>query len=54
VDGVVLQQIKAELIGLYAIAHPGLKAKYKLLAKKTRSYRFALQVMLSEFNVERR
>jgi hypothetical protein len=29
VDGVVLQQNKAELIGLYAIARSGLKAKYK-------------------------
>jgi len=42
-DGVVLQQNKAELIGLYAIARSGQKDKYKLLVKKTRSYRFALQ-----------
>jgi len=52
VDGVVLQQNKAEWIGLYAIARSGLKDKYKLLVQKTRSYRFALQVMLSEFNIE--
>jgi hypothetical protein len=40
VDGVVLQQNKAELIGLYAIARFGLKDKYKLLVKKIRSYSF--------------
>jgi hypothetical protein len=40
---VVLQQNKAELIGLYAIARSGLKDKHKLLVKKTRSYGFALQ-----------
>ena len=42
VDGVVLQQNKAELIGHYAIARSGLKDKYKFLVKKTRSYGFAL------------
>jgi len=41
---VVLQQNKAELIGLYAIAQSGLKDKYKLLVKKTRSYGFVLQI----------
>jgi len=40
---VVLQQNKAEWIGLYAIARSGLKDKYKLLVQKTRSYGFALQ-----------
>jgi len=43
VDGVVPQQNKAELIELYAIARSGLKDKYKLLVKKTRSYSFASQ-----------
>ena len=43
VDGMVLQQYKAELIALYAIARSGLKDKYKLLVQKTRSYGFALQ-----------
>jgi len=47
---VVLQQNKAELIGLYAIARSGLEDKYKLLAKKTRSYRFALQKNASDKN----
>ena len=34
VDGVVLQQNKAESIELYAIARSGLKDKYKLLESK--------------------
>jgi len=50
VDGVVLQQNKAELIGLYAIARSGLKDKYKLPVQKTRSYRFALQKNASDKN----
>jgi hypothetical protein len=44
VDGVVLQQNKAEVIALYAIARSGLKDKCKILVKKTRSYGFALQI----------
>src|SRR5258708_36011647 len=48
VDDVVLQQNKAELTGLYAIARSELKDKYKLLVKKTRSYGFALQKNASD------
>jgi hypothetical protein len=39
---------------LNSYAPSGAKAKYKKLVKKRRSYRFAFQGMLSEFNVERR
>ena len=53
VDGVVLQQNKAELIGLYAIAGSGLKDKYKLLVQKTRRYRFALQRLILKISLVR-